>query len=155
MADTIRDRYQRAMASASPDAATMLARAMQGKPQPGGGSPFLGPHAQAALPGYQRPYAGLQNNMNLPAFEAPGASLPMDRYMPQPAATQAPLPQSAPMSPPQMTAPAEQPAIMPMSTEPVPQNLGDPAVAALAEAMRKKVSPWAVNEGSFRDQYGG
>lgn len=156
MADTVRDRYQRAMRSASPDAVTMLARAMQG-----GGRSGANPQA-APMPAYQMPFAGLKNDAALPPFEQPGGSLPMDRYMPQAMAEPhqgANMPVTAPPTPMPQPMPQQQmepQPVAPMTTEPVPQNLGDPAIAALAEALRQKkqVSPWAMNEGNFMDQYG-
>lgn len=150
----IRDRYQRAMSVPQEDVTVKLARLLQQSPQ--GQSPFLGPQAAAALPAYQQPFAGLRNEPGLPPFEQPGSSLPMDRYMPAPGSQ--PQPQAPPMqqaTPAIPAAPMTPPPVQPMTTEPVPQ-IGDPAVLALVEAMTKpKMPQWAVNEGSYRDQYGG
>jgi len=112
------------------------------------------------MPAYQQPFTGLRNEPyagnGLPPFEQPGGSLPMQNYMPQAmtephgvAGTPPPTPQ------PQMTAqPAMQPAAMPASIEPVPQDVG--GIQALVQALsKKKMDPWAVNEGNFMDQYGG
>lgn len=108
---------------------------------------------EQALP----PFSGARNEQALPAFEQPGGSLPIENYMPQ-AMTDphqvagAPLPAPAP----QMTQPQQPVAPMAMTTEPVPQNLGDPAIAALMQALtKKKMEPWAINEGNYNDQYGG
>lgn len=161
MAETVRDRYQRAMSRPQEDMAVKLARLLKDMPaaapqQPQGSSPLLGVGAPGAVPGYQQPYTGLKNNLTLPPFEQPGGSLPMQNYMPQAmtephgvAGTPAPTPQ------PQMTAPpAMQPAAMPASIEPVPQDVG--GIQALVQALtKKKMDPWAVNEGNFMDQYGG
>ncbi len=174
MADSVTDRYRKSERQRL-GGIPALKSAMEGQMQ--GSSPLLGQQAMSMLATAARqnqidkpvavdqstaqakweqslpPFTGLRNEQALPPFEQPGGSLPMDGYM----AAQGTQPAAAPPPTPQMTAPpVQQPAIMPMTTEPVPQNLGDPAIAALVQAMQqKKMSPWAVNEGNFMDQYGG